>query len=46
MEIYAPFSKSHGNESHKRRIEDLSFLKLNPEPRKLIVDRLSLNKMN
>ena len=44
MEIYAPLAGRMGMNRIRDELEDLSFAVLNPEPRKLIVDRLSLNK--
>ena len=46
MEIYAPLADRMGMNRIRDELEDLSFLYLNPNPRKLIVDRLSLNKSN
>ena len=46
MEIYAPLSDRMGMNYIRDELEDLSFKELNPEARKLIVDRLSLNKLN
>ena len=45
MEIYAPLADRMGMNRIRDELEDLSFSILNPEPRKLIVDRLSLNKI-
>ncbi len=44
MEIYAPLADRMGMNRIRDELEDLSFSVLNPDPRKLIVDRLSLNK--
>ena len=44
MEIYAPLADRMGMNRIRDELEDLSFAELNSEPRKLIVDRLSLNK--
>ena len=44
MEIYAPLADRMGMNRIRDELEDLSFAQLNPEPRKLIVDRISLNK--
>ncbi len=44
MEIYVPLADRMGMNRIRDELEDLSFEELNPEPRKLIVDRLSLNK--
>ena len=44
MEIYAPLADRMGMNRIRDELEDLSFSVLNPEPRKLIVDRLSLSK--
>ena len=45
MEIYAPLSDRMGMNHIRDELEDLSFNELNPDPRKLIVERLSLNKI-
>ena len=44
MEIYAPLSDRMGMNHIRDELEDLSFQKLNPEARNLVVERLSLNK--
>jgi len=44
MEIYAPLANRMGMNHIRDELEDLSFKKLNPQARKLVVDRLSLNK--
>tara|TARA_Y100000590_G_scaffold14658_1_gene17651 strand:+ start:834 stop:2576 length:1743 start_codon:yes stop_codon:yes gene_type:complete len=46
MEIYAPLANRMGMNHIRDELEDLSFQKLNPEARKLVVERLSLNKTN
>ena len=46
MEIYAPLANRMGMNHIRDELEDLSFQKLNPEARKLVFERLSLNKMN
>jgi len=46
MEIYAPLANRMGMNHIRDELEDLSFQKLNPEARKLVVERLSLNKKN
>ena len=46
MEIYAPLSDRMGMNRIRDELEDLAFKELNPEARKLIVDRLKLNKKN
>jgi len=46
MEIYAPLSDRMGMNHIRDELEDLSFQKLNPEARNLIVQKLSLNKKN
>ena len=46
MEIYAPLANRMGMNHIRDELEDLSFQKLNPEARKLVVDKLSLNKKN
>ena len=46
MQIYAPLSDRMGMNHIRDELEDLSFTELNPEARKLIVDRLSINKKN
>ena len=44
MEIYAPLSDRMGMNHIRDELEDLSFKELNPDARKLVVDRLKLNK--
>jgi len=46
MEIYAPLSDRMGMNHIRDELEDLSFQKLNPEARKLVVQKLSVNKKN
>ena len=46
MEIYAPLSDRMGMNHIRDELEDLSFHKLNPEARKLVVERLKVNKKN
>ena len=46
MEIYAPLSDRMGMNHIRDELEDLSFKELNPEARKLVVDRLKLNKFD
>ena len=46
MEIYAPLSDRMGMNRIRDELEDLSFNELNPEPRNLIVERLSVNKLD
>ena len=46
MEIYAPLSDRMGMNHIRDELEDLSFQKLNPDARNLVVDRLSNNKKN
>ena len=46
MEIYAPLSDRIGMNHIRDELEDLSFQKLNPEARNLVVERLSTNKKN
>ena len=45
MEIYAPLSDRMGMNHIRDELEDLSFQKLNPEARNLVVERLSINKI-
>ena len=44
MEIYAPLANRMGMNHIRDELEDLSFQKLNPGARKLVFDKLSLNK--
>ena len=44
MEIYAPLSDRMGMNHIRDELEDLSFKELNPQARKLVVEKLSLNK--
>ena len=44
MEIYAPLSDRMGMNHIRDELEDLSFQKLNPQARNLVVEKLSLNK--
>jgi len=46
MEIFAPLSDRMGMNRIRDELEDLSFKELNPEARKLITQRLYLNKKN
>ena len=46
MEIYAPLADRMGMNSIRDELEDLSFQKLNPDARNLVVERLSTNKKN
>ena len=46
MEIYAPLAGRMGMNRIRDELEDLSFKQLNPEPRKLIVERLLDSKNN
>ena len=46
MEIYAPLSDRMGMNHIRDELEDLSFQKLNPDARNLVVERLSINKKN
>ncbi|MDP6050708.1 MAG: HD domain-containing protein, partial [SAR202 cluster bacterium] len=46
MEIYAPLSDRMGMNYIRDELEDLSFQKLNPEARNLVVERLLINKKN
>jgi GTP diphosphokinase / guanosine-3',5'-bis(diphosphate) 3'-diphosphatase len=45
MEIYAPLSDRMGMNRIRDELEDLSFQRLNPDARNLVVDKLSLNKI-
>jgi len=44
MEIYAPLADRMGMNTIRDELEDLSFEKLNPDARKLVVEKISLNK--
>ena len=44
MEIYAPLSDRMGMNRIRDELEDLSFQKLNPEARNLIVEKIAINK--
>ena len=46
MEIYAPLANRMGMNHIRDELEDLSFQKLNPDARKLVFEKLSLNKLN
>ena len=46
MEIYAPLSDRMGMNHIRDELEDLSFQKLNPDARNLVVERLTINKKN
>ena len=46
MEIYAPLADRMGMSHIRDELEDLSFQKLNPDARNLVVERLSINKKN
>ena len=46
MEIYAPLSDRMGMNHIRDELEDLSFQKLNPDARNLVVERLAKNKIN
>ena len=46
MEIYAPLSDRMGMNHIRDELEDLSFQKLNPDARNLVVERLSINEKN
>ena len=46
MEIYAPLADRMGMNHIRDELEDLSFETLNPKARDLIVERVSLNKIN
>ncbi len=44
MEIYTPLAERMGMHNFRDELEDLAFNVLNPDARKLINDRLQLNK--